>query len=288
MIIALAALLSFYSVSSFSQITNIRCADSSLVIDNVYAGILNSVNFQTKKFGVNNTDNLRFGAMATWNAKKWLSIKSFAVYGKSAKEDLILNSFSACFHNESLSLELGKMGTPATELRPLPMTGNGQFETWTEAQFSNSGLGVKFGYQANGFKTKLGAIKRGKNLEVAMNAAWKNVAVTSVIGGRNANEYIFGFTHSFKNAYQVGNFQQVYNADSGFDQIIGYFLNYEVAPKNAISLYLDAGYNLTAETWPRWEAGAIKAFTSPLVKGLVALGYDAKNESINGYIFVHL
>jgi len=298
-VIMIVVILGF-GTQSFSQIQDIVCTDdSTLVIDNVYAGILNSIDINTDKFSYTDTYDFRVGAMATWHVKKWVDINTQAMYDRRDSTDLFVNQFSIRLHTESWEVEFGKMATTATEIRPLPMTADGQFETWTESQMPGKAIGAKIGYKSNFGSIKAGVSSRNGNPEYSfhLNTSIKNNVfnLVGVIGGEKESNYLVGFTHKITKVdnatklYQVAVFKQQFNAGTLLnEQIAGYFCSYEVSEKMKLNLYLDAGYNLTSEESPRLEGGLIKNFESKIFKGLIAIGYANETKNIKAYLFIHI
>lgn len=282
------------TMGTSAQIQNITCADdSSLVINNVYLGILNSINFSTEEMTFTAPYNLQAAAMVTWHASKWADFKTFAVYNRANNTDAVNNQFYVNLHHKNWSLDFGKMATPATEIRPLPPTAAGHFETWTESQMPGSALGVKAGYKTNFGSIKVGVASRNKKAEFSAHLATKigshEIHAVGAIGGTQKTNYLVGLTHKYNRLYQVAVFKQAFNKESlSNEQIAGYFVNYEISKKAKFAFYLDAGYNLTTKKSPRFESGIMKNFESKIFKGLIALGYSEEVQAVKGYIFVHL
>lgn len=292
--IVMIVMVAICSNGAFAQIQNINCTDdSSVVINNIYLGVLNSVNFSTKELTFSSPYNLQAAAMITWHASKWADVKTFAVYNRTNGNDAINNQFYVNLHHKGWSLDFGKMATPATEIRPLPPTANGHFETWTESQMPGSTIGAKIGYKTDFGSIKIGVASRNKNLEISTHLATKinnhEIHAVGAIGGERSTNYLVGLTHKYNRLYQVAAFKQTFNKESlSNEQIAGYFVNYEISKKAKFAFYLDAGYNLTTQKSPRFESGIMKSFESKIFKGLIALGYAEELKAIKGYIFIHL
>ena len=79
----------FVSILSFSQITNIKTGDSSVVVKKVYAGLLGTTIFPLDNpIGVTHGIDLRVGAEATYKMNNYFSVSGFGALGLS---DLSLN-----------------------------------------------------------------------------------------------------------------------------------------------------------------------------------------------------
>jgi hypothetical protein len=133
--IFLAILFMAVSFTAMSQVQGLISKDSS-VTGSVYAGILNTTAFSVDKPVQNNFYSFRVGAIASWQVLPFVKVKSFATFDYSDSNGLPMNSVSIKFHShkEKMGLEMGRMATLSTELRPLPPTGDGHFETWTQAR----------------------------------------------------------------------------------------------------------------------------------------------------------
>lgn len=225
------------SMTAHAQIQNITCTDdSSVVINNIYLGVLNSVNFSTEEMTFTAPYNLQAAAMVTWHASKWADIKTFAVYNRANNSDAVNNQFYVNLHHKNWSLELGKMAAPATEIRPLPPTAAGHFETWTESQMPGSALGTKVGYKTSFGSIKVGVAARNKKAEFSAHLATKirnhEIHAVGAIGGTHKTNYLVGLTHKCNRLYQVTAFKQVFNQESLInEQIAGYFVNYKISKK---------------------------------------------------------
>ena len=290
MIITIALL----SKGVFAQIQKIICTDdSSVVINNVYLGVLNSVNFSTKEMTFTSPYSLRAAAMVTWHVNKWAEFKTFAVYTRADGADAVNNQFYVNLHRKNWSLTFGKMATPATEIRPLPPTADDHFITWTEAQIPGSALGAKIGYNTSFGNIKIGVAARNKQPEFSIHLGTKirkdTIHIVGSVGGENKANYVIGLTHRRNRLYQVAAFKQTFNKKSlNDDKMICYFVNYKISKSLKLDCYLDAGYNISIKKSPRLEGGVIKNFKSALFKGLIALGYANEEQAIKGYLFVHL
>lgn len=278
-----------FSTQSFGQINSLYNGDSSIVAS-VYGGLLSSVNFSTDSLSAISAYDLRVGATADWNIADWATIKTFATYDRADGEECALNAFSLKLYKNNWDLEFGHTGTTASEIRPLPPTAAGHFETWTEAQMPGLAINAKVGYKTSFGKIKVGVAARDRNPEYSFHLSTKVKGnpfdIVGVLGGEKESNYLVGATYKSKNTYNVIAFKQCFNPETLIDeQITGYFLNYNLSEKGKLDLYLDAGYNLTAEEIPRLEAGFIKNFESKLIKGLIAIGYS---DEIKAYLVIHI
>lgn len=269
--------------------------DSSLTLK-VYAGLLNWVEFSTEKISAVSKFDVRFGAAANWQINPLLSLHTSAVYGWSKDSDeLVTNNFFLKIksRNQKWLLEAGRMTTAATEVRPAPGTGDGQFETWTQSRLPNSALGAKIGREFKFGTIKFGVAERDQRPEFSAHFATKinnhQFNLVGMLGGEDYQNFSLGLVHKIGGLYQIFVYKEEGPKDilqPEPDQIVGYFGAYGFG-NSGYQLYLDAGYNLDTEEMPRLEFGGIKNF-SGLVNGLIALGYNHKTNTINAYLFVHL
>jgi hypothetical protein len=268
--------------------------DSTLDIS-VYAGLLNWVEFSTEEISAASKYDLRFGACANWQiADSVLSLHTSTVYGRFGGEEMTINYFffKAKTRNQKWSLEAGRMTTTATEVRPAPGTGDGQFETWTQSRLPNSALGAKIGREFKFGTLKFGVAERDQIAEFSAHFATSisnhQFNLVGMIGGEDYQNFSLGLVHKVGGLYHIFVYKEECQEILQLvpDKIIGYFGAYTFGT-SGYRLYLDAGYDLSTEEIPRLEIGALKKFTG-IVDGLIGVGYNRKTDSINANLFVHL
>lgn len=285
-------ILSFLVIfKTYSQIENIKIKnDSSVVINNAYIGLLNTSAFQANK-GEMTSENFysfRVGAMVTWQTFSFMKVKTFAVYNNADGNGSAINSASVKFHTnkERLGLELGKMSTLATESRPLPPTAGGHFETWTESMIPGSAFGLKATYKFSGFMDGCmigaGVGQRENRPEYHLRFSSRVFDVSTyytVSSGRKGVASVL----KLERLYSVFVYENI-----GESNLVANFSNFNISKKIKLDCYLDFGYEFKSEDVRRLEFGIIKNFSSDLFKGLVALGYQYENRSLNAYLFFHI
>jgi hypothetical protein len=267
--------------------------DSALDIS-VYAGLLNWVEFSTEEISAASKYDVRLGACANWQMNPSFSLHTSTVYGRFGGEEITTNNFflKAKTQNQKWSFEAGRMTTAATEVRPAPGTGDGQFETWTQSRLPNSALGAKIGREFKFGTIKFGVAERDQRPEFSAHFATKidnhQFNLVGMLGGEDYQDFSLGLVHKVGGLYQILVYKEEKCKDVTLkpDRIVGYFGAYGFGD-SGYQLYLDAGYNLSTEEIPRLEFGGIKNFTG-FVNGLIALGYNHKTKSVNAYLFVHL
>lgn len=255
-------------------------SDSTLDLQ-VYAGLLNHVEFATKEIGADSKYDLRFGAIANWQIINNISLHAVTVYGRYGEEEIVVNNFSlrAKTPNQKWSLEAGRMATSITEMRPIPATSAGHFETWTQSRLPGSALGVKVGKNFKSSSVKLGVAERDKKVEFSAHFATKigeNEFNLAGMINENYKNLSLGLAHKIGNLYQVFVYAEENNnteiLEPASSQIIAYFGSYGIR-SSSYRVYLDAGYNLEKEEFPRLEFGLLKNFAGTL-KGLAGVGYS--------------
>ncbi|MDD3711189.1 MAG: hypothetical protein PHP37_01135 [Patescibacteria group bacterium] len=280
-IIVFVSLL-FVQISQ-AQISGLTSKDSSITAS-VYAGVLNTTAFSVDESAQEFFYSFRVGSILAWQALPFMRVKSFATFDYSDGNGLPMNSVSIKFHSykERMGLEIGRMATLSTELRPLPPTGDGHFETWTHSRIPGGALGAKATYRLkNGICLGLGVAERGDKAEYHAKLYFKKaefVSYYSVFNERIGAATVF----SVGRLYNVISFERI-----GESNVIANFSNVDIG--NDMSIYLDAGYESVSAEFPRMEFGFIKGFKfQKFGSGLIALGYKHESKAINAYLFVHL
>jgi len=287
LIAALATL--FACQPTMAQKTFVVDSDSTLDIS-AYAGLLNWVEFSTEKISAVSRYDVRLGAAANWQINPMLSLHTATIYGRFEGDEMRTNNFylKAKTRNQKWSLEAGRMTTAATEVRPAPGTGDGQFETWTQSRLPNSALGAKIGRNFKFGTLKFGVAERDRTAEFSAHFTTQikqhQFNLVGMLGGEDYQNFSLGLAHKAGGLYQIFVYKEENkNAPLNQERIIGYFGAYG----GEYQFYLDAGYNLSTEEMPRLEFGGIKNF-SGIINGLIALGYDNHTKALHAYLFVHL
>ena len=279
MIIAIMAISSV----SFGQITNIYITkDSSIVIDRVYAGMLSGTEFSVDSLSASSFVNLRFGAMVTYKPAKWIAFRTWGMYQAETnnKSWKMQQFWTKITPTKKLSIEVGSMATLITEQRPHPVSGNGQFETFTEAQIPGMALNAKVKYDVTStFQLAGGIALRNKLPEYSGRITYKRLQVSGFYSEYN-KKFGTALTLDLPRVYNTFVWKQ--------DQMLSNILVVHIVPKKGISLYSDNGYDLSAKKLVRSETGVLKTFESKWINGLLGLGYNYEHRTVNGYLFIHL
>lgn len=277
--------LSLTSSCLTAQITNlIASEDSSLVVNNVYVGVLNTTSFSTQALSMENNPNFRVGAQATWQALSWLQAKGFAVYDRNAGTDKTINSFSLKIHSagEKLGLEFGQIPTLSSESRPSPPSANGQFETWTQSKLPGIALGAKASIQLKNVWFGAGANVRNDKPEYHIKISSGIFDVTSCYStwDKKTCGSVKMKTGSF---YSLSVFENI-----GESNLLANTTNFPIVKKNGIFFYSDFGWQIDQSKIIRWEMGFFKTFQAGPIKGLLCLSYVLEKKGVNAYFFIHI
>lgn len=288
------------SIVSFAQISNLYpftkelvktidgkdsiviVKDSSLVIDRIYAGSLSGTIFHTDSLYATGFTGVRFGVMATYKPASWISFSSWAmVQVDGGSQSWSLQQYWMTLNPTSkLTLQIGSMASIPTEMRPHPVSSDGQFEPFSPSQIPGGGLGIKAKYQfTKDFELASGVVFRGTMPEYSARLTYKKVQVS---GWYSTLDSTSGVAATVDIGRVFSTF--VYKPD----QTIANLLVIKVSKKHDISLYSDMGYSFVDKELVRGEWGMLKGFDSKWIDGLIGLGYQYESKSIAAYLFVHL
>lgn len=265
------------SSTAHSQIKNIAVtADSSIMIDEVYAGMLAWNETRIDSFSNRPNMTVRFGSALTWRMNPKLSFNAFAVYELGAGKPFLLTQARFDYQpSKKWKISIGNMATPTTELRPFPVS-NGQFETWTLARIPGLTPGIKARF------TPSATISVATGVALRDNSPEYHFSMT--VSPVTAAFYYESEKKSFGTAVMVKTKKlysiAVYNNSTMGNTTMYSFQDYGV--------YNDSGYDLDKKQVVRFETGFLRYFKSKWVAGLVGFGFDAKACTLNSYIFVHL
>ncbi|MFA6513994.1 MAG: hypothetical protein WCT50_01720 [Patescibacteria group bacterium] len=289
-IIILVVFLLTVNMVAFSQIKNIvATSDSSIVVNNVYAGLLNSTAFSSD-LKAENFYNFRIGANATYQVVPWLKAKALVAYGRVEGKDININFFSFKVHSdkdERLGLELGHMPTLSTEMMPMPLCAAGQFGTWAEGRITKPAVGAKTTWKINK-KNLIGAEIAIRNEKPEYHLKIESGIFKAASSYVTANEKLqtnekFQAIVSAKTerVYSIAVFDRL--ADS---KMLANFTSVSIG--NDFELCLDAGYEFNSKKFEKLEFGILKNFESHFVKGLFYLCYKQEIKSIEATLLIHI
>jgi hypothetical protein len=281
--VIMVAMMTCYVICADAQMTNIPVTkDSTVMMDKIYAGILSGSLFSTDSLHASTFANVRFGAMGTYQPTKWFAFKAWAMY--QGETQIQPWEMQQCWVRltpiKKLSIEAGNMATLPTEQRPHPVSGDGQFETFSEGQIVGMALNVKAYYDfTSDINAGVGIASRKNKPEYSGMIDYKNVKLSAWYAECN-QKLGTALTLGFKRVYSTLVWKQ--------DQMLSDILVIHLNKDKSISLYSDTGYDLGKKDIVRGEWGFLKTFNGKYIKGLFGLGYKHETNTVNGYIFVHL
>lgn len=262
--------------------TTIQVTDRTLVIDRIYAGVLSGTMFSTDSLYASGFTGVRFGAMGTYRPAKWVSFSSWAmVQIDGGAHPWSLQQFYMTVNPiQKLTLQVGSMSTLPTEQRPHPVSGSGQFETWSHSQIPGGSLAVKVKYQfTKDFELASGIALRKNLPEYSARVTYKKVQLSGWYSQCDTT-YGSALTLDFSRVYSTLVWKQ--------KQVIADILVVTLSKKQGIKLYSDMGYDFVKKDLVRGEWGLLKTFDSKWIDGLFGLGYRHEAKSVVAYLFVHL
>lgn len=277
---AIIVIIAAFAASTNAQITNVYVTkDSTVVVNKLYAGMLAGGQFRTDTTSNDAFVSARFGAEATWQPTKWFAVQTYGMYHLEGANSFHLQSFNLKFTPmKKLRIQTGYMATLATEQRPHPVTGDGHFETFSEAQAPGGAYNIKIvADNIKGFS--FGACvdyRNGLEYQAMFGYRWMKIS------GWYGADSKFGsaLTLDFSRVYNVTSWRQ--------DQVIANFLCIKMGKNKDYCFYSDNGYDLKDNKLVRSETGLLKTFSSKWINGLFGVGYRYETKSINVYSFVHL
>lgn len=280
--IIISVLTILCNVSAFGQIENIKMtSDSSLVIEKLYLGGVGNTVFSTDSMHVGNYGHIRLGVAVRWDIAKWLSLNSYYMYQIETESSWGLNQFSLKIAPcKKWNIQFGQMATISTQQRPHPVSGGGQFETWTEAQIPGGALGVKTTYAPNeNLSFGAGVAVRNKQPEYHANISYKKLTLSGYYGIADQKAGM-AFSYSGTRVWTTVVWKQ--------DKVIADRFGCKLSKKHNICLYSDFGYDFEQQKIARGEAGIYKIFIGKHWSVLPVLGYNYQERAIRGYLFVHI
>lgn len=255
--------------------------NDQVTINKLYAGMLAGGQFSVDSVHNNYFVSLRIGALATWQPAKWLEIKTAGMYHFGSESSFPFQGFWLKFNpSKKWNIQTGYMASLVTEQRPLPMSGDGHFETFSEAQIPGGGYNVKVHFDPN------------ENLGFGVCAVYRTTAFEYQAAARykwiTASGWYNDGTKKFGSALTL-NFSRVYNVTSWRqDEVIANFTCVKLGKNKDYCLFSDNGLGFPSNKLVRSETGFLKSFDSKWVKGLFGISWKNETRSVNGYLFVHI
>jgi hypothetical protein len=181
------------------------------------------------------------------------------------------------------------MATIPTEQRPYPVSGNGQFETYTEAQIPGGSANVKVKYQFTpDFQLASGIALRKGLPEYSGRITYKGIQLSGWYA-EWSKEIGSALTVSQGPVYTVLVYKQDESVPGVTQQTVANIFTLTLSKKIELSFYNDLGFKLHQDhPLDRGETGLLKGFSSKYLNGLIGLGYDYHKRWIVGYLYIHL
>jgi len=272
----------FLACVAQAQITNIVSVDSSLVVNQLYAGALQATNFSTDSISASPWTGVRLGGRATYAiSPKWKAQSFFVLDQNSSNESGTIQSFVVLTQvTDKLLVSNGFGPQVGTFLhRPLPPTAFGQFEPWTKAQVPGGGFVSRVSYQFEKFGLQ-SSVRYAENPEYHFGFTTKKLQASGwyqengVWGGAVSFSGDRLFTTTLVNQSHIGQF---------------FVISFGEKLKN-LKWYGDIGYSHEFDEVSRAETGILKSFSIhgyPL-SGLFGCGYSYEQRAVRGYLMINL
>ncbi len=254
-----------------------------LTVNNLYAGLLQKTIFSYDSLHSSSYTSFLIGFKATYQPYRWLAVTGIEGYGIYNAQDSLrsyeTSTFCAKLTVGDVSLEFGKLSTLATELRPLPISGAAQFESWTGRTMPGGSLGAKAKYTIDDYCIGGGIAKNEGKPEYHAQISTRGWLAVGYYGESDkrfkvAASYTDGFSRSIV-SYKTG-------------QLLANYTSVRLSETDEIDVYSDIGYSLDLDKFIKLEIGAVKNFSANFFQGLIALSYVYEIRSVNGILFVYL
>jgi hypothetical protein len=264
-----------------AQIKNVtNNNDSTIILDAVYAGILNSNSFTVDSIHASSSATFRVGVVATWKLSNNVLVNTSSVVETSPSNVVVISQFHLRINPISrLKIYIGNLPTLSTEQRPVPASSSGQFETTTEARIPGTAPGIKVKYSAtNTITLGLGLAARNNEPEYHANIALGSITLSGYYN-KSTREYASAFTYSDTHIYTTTVWKE--------REVLANVFCYTFYDKK-LSVYSDTGYDLSRKQLLRGEWGLLRNFSVPHSAGLIGLGYAYEKRTVVAYLFIHL
>jgi hypothetical protein len=276
---------------------------SALMEITPYAGVLTAAKFNADSGSLYKWASVRAGGiLKITNKKRTLAINAWGIFHNENVGNPYTLSATYLTWNISKKWKLsgGHLPSATAEFRPNPATGDGQFETFTEALLPGVRTGGKINYVSGITEVSVSGTVNSANNNNPMLAGKIKFGDVSVGGSVEENNWSATAKFDTKHFTTIAVGTKVPKAGEALpkDYI---FSNFFVIKTNRFDIYSDMGFNLNSGDRPRGEWGIIKNFKSKdfgktpfAFSGLVAIGWqnevvmEEKINTINLYLFMHL
>ncbi len=250
----------------------------------IYAGVLSGPAI-SKDGTSTGTFYFRTGGTIMWSPVNYLSV--FVLAGGETDHTNKTTSFTHLNVRlkpvKSVLITLGKTSSVMTELlRPLPVTGAGQFETWTQSHIPGPAVGGKIAFSPNDkFSLLAGSFWRGKE---ASSEIGMHYGAFDIAGYYLNHSGLFGGAFDVKLKKFMTTFSYNHKQNVSMLDIV------ELPWFNKFSVYSDVGFGLDSinKKMIRGEWGFFKKASYKYLGLLIGVGYAEETKTVNGYLFIHL
>lgn len=264
-------------------------ANSQVLIDSTnmfriegYAGILAGSKIPTNSKTVTPFVTLREGVNLNWTPNKYVS--GFGVASAEINESGSVTPFCLAGirlkMNKKVACTFGRIGSPVTELRPMPNTGQSQFEPWTKSQILGPAFGTKISFAVTKkHSLVLGGFLRGDDPSLELGVHIPGFHVAGYYRTKSAD---YGGACTIAGKYINQTF--VYNSTRN----IGSFTLVTIPRFQGLLFYSDMGIDQSKFKLIRGEWGILKTFSLKITKGLFGFGYCHEIHNPKLYLMVNL
>ena len=271
-------LISFFiTLGVQAQIENISIS-KEVKIDRLYAGLL-AYSGSVKSTNYKNVSSVQLGTRARFILMpNTFQIRAFGVFKKTEKDNLhFFRSYEAILTpSNDITMHLGVMATPITELRPNPTTWQSQIETNSESNILGGRKGLKINYSLNEtLKLSYGIHKHDNITAHHLKVSFKQLTVASYYD--DGNVFTAAKLHYTKGNVLITRFKNLTSLSS----IIPISEYYKT--------YADVEYNDSNQSITYLELGIRREFSkNQPIKGLLSFSYSHHLKRFQAGIFIHI
>ncbi|MDT0607067.1 hypothetical protein [Croceitalea rosinachiae] len=260
-----------------AQIENITIS-KEVEIDKIYAGLLAYSNFSNKP-NQNNLSSVQFGARVLLTlVPKALQVRTFGVFKSTPSiAGQFFKSYEAIFTpNNDLTIQLGVMATPTTELRPNPTTWQSQVETNSESNILGGRKGIKIKYNlSQNLNLSYGLHYHDTNPAHHVKVTYKRVIVSSYLDN---GSLFFATKWKYSNGNVIATRFKNISSISSIIPISEYY-----------KIYADIEYDDSIQDITYLELGIRRSFLeNHLIKGFLSFSYNHHLKNVQGGLFIHI
>ncbi len=279
LILVLTFVLSLLNATqSWSQIEDIPISEE-VWLDRLYAGLLSETIFETKTLNHSRHLTLQSGARInlTIIPEVW-SVRSFGVVrqvgGNNRKH--FTNFESILMSGKKVTIHVGVMATPTTELRPNPTTWQSQVETHAERTLPGGKPGVKVNYQLDQMlKMGLGIHQQEGHLAYHFKLEHRKFWLAGFLRDHNV---LIAARRTDENTEFVASFTEQTWAFSSIIHVLEF-----------ITVYTDLAVDLRSKSRVFSKLGLRRYFEgNHALRGFFSLSYDQTLNQVEGGFFIHL